>query len=898
MAMAVMLFTSCLKNEEPQSLGTLREAKAELIKAQAAYKTAEIALIQAQVAYENAITEGVKVANELKAQQVEAQKIANKIQEVELAKKEAELEAEIAKLEVTLAEYEQDLAEIQQAMEAAAAAHEAAMIAAMQAIAEAQHAYEQALKWIEAENIGLTDEQAAVLKDYTSKIKDLEQKIYDQQVQYAQKYAAYQRLLLTNTYEDILLEAERDLEEAITDANEIVEAMDDIVAFFEAETTQELVEQAAAEEAVTALYKDSLAMYDAELDVIEEERIKINADKKYAEEKYVAPYKDSVAKYDAAFTTAWNDYVAAADEVVNKKVNATFTYHSDLEKYMTDEDLFGAEAKNAKNGKYTSTSTFSIIEKKTAAADSDKYTYSYAYQNSEDQANLLALYDKLYVAVYSNLHISPAVVEDMLNNAEDKRSDYNDTKEAYEEYKPIFDAVIETVPAVAAEYGIGEEDDMQTLTAELYKDLMDDFDEGEQIENTRWAEVLEAVVAYLEARVELDGEQDSWTESQTIGSTTIEVVVTLQEKLQNKYATEKDLLIAYRTQITKQLKDVARVKYGQYKVLKGKDDKTLPIEDQSLLYQWNESSKKVYGTALDQPLQMPIEDYFQDFSAVTVNADGKILLVNRADEVAKEDFKKMANSFGWNVVDAPVFSTPTTIPFYKVEGFEGGLWFRLQVLTAALNPELVELQEEVDAVLAAIDAQKVDQPAAVKAAADAAIANTTAVDAAIADLKAADKALADATKQYTASYVEKLKELDKEEKEIEHQKHLINIKLGASEQLHAIYMKYINEYIDEDGTVDLLFNPQNVAQFVYGLQIELAIKQIEYEDAMDEVATCEEQLEMVKLGIDEATVALAEKIASYEFDLERIEEQIAEYTLTLEYYQELLAEAIETFLAE
>lgn len=897
MAMAVMLFTSCLKNEEPQSLGTLREAKAELIKAQAAYKTAEIALIQAQVAYNNAVTEGVKVANELQAQKVEAQKIENKIREVALALEEAKLEAEIAKLETELARQEAALAAIQQQMELAAAQHEEAMIAAMKAIAEAQQAYEEALKKIEAENIGLTDAQTAVLKEYTSKIKELEQNIYQQQQAYAQKYAEYQRLLLTNTYEDILQQAEWALEAALTDANEIVEDMDDIVAFFEAETTQELVEQAAAEEAVIALYEDSLAMYDAELDVIKEERITIKAEKDYAIAKYVAPYQDSVDTYYTDFTTVWNKYVGDIKNAVDKKVNATFTYDPALEEYMSE--LFPEEAEN---GKYTSTSTFSIIEEKTAAAfDRTKYTYSYAYQNSADQAKLLALYDDLYVAVYSELHISPAVVEQMLNNAEANRSLYNETKEAYEELKPIFDAAIETVPVVAAEYGIGEEDDMQTLTAELYEELIDDYTEEEQIENTRWAEVLEAVVAYLEARVELDGQQVSWTEDQKIGEKEIEVVVTLQEKLQNKYATEKDLLVEYYDEINYALNDVERVRYGKFKVLEDNNGDDLPIEDQPLLLQWNYTSAVVYGTDGDKPLQMPIEKYFQDFSAVTVNADGKIVQANRADEVAMADFEKMAASFGWEVVDASETeieeNETVTIPFYRVKGFEDGLWFLLQMLTEQLNPEVVELQEEVGAVLAAIDAQKVAQPAAVKAAADAVIANTAKLDAAIADLKAADKALADATKQYTASYDAKLKELDKEEEEIKHQKGLINIKLKASKKLHRIYMSYINEYVVEDGTV-VNVNPQTVAEFVCGLQDELYLLQQDYSAAMIAVAACEEHLEMVKLGIDQASVALAEKIASYEFDLERIEEEIAEYTIALEYYQELLAEAIETFIAE
>lgn len=55
--------TSCLQNEEPAGIENLRNAKSELIRAEAAYKVAEIALIEADKAMKDALTAGTELDN-------------------------------------------------------------------------------------------------------------------------------------------------------------------------------------------------------------------------------------------------------------------------------------------------------------------------------------------------------------------------------------------------------------------------------------------------------------------------------------------------------------------------------------------------------------------------------------------------------------------------------------------------------------------------------------------------------------------------------------------------------------------------------------------------------------------------------------------------------------------
>lgn len=172
-AMAVMLFTSCLKNEEPASLVELRQAKAALIAADAAYRTAEAALKQAEVEFKNALTAEQVLFNELQALENEAKAIENEIAKLDLEIKKAETEAEKARWEAQKAEYENDLLEQQQAMEEMIENHKIAMLDLLAQVAQAELDYENALKLMEASKLKLTPDQQAIVDGYVAAIKAL-----------------------------------------------------------------------------------------------------------------------------------------------------------------------------------------------------------------------------------------------------------------------------------------------------------------------------------------------------------------------------------------------------------------------------------------------------------------------------------------------------------------------------------------------------------------------------------------------------------------------------------------------------------------------------------------------------------------------------------------------------
>lgn len=166
MAMAVMLFTSCLENQEPVSLTELRQAKAALITAQAAYKTAEAALKQAEVEFQNALTAEQVLLNEMQSLLNEAQAIQNEIDALELELRQAENAAEIARYQALMAEYENDLLRNQHLREEMLAEHEADMYDLLAEVAQAELDYENALKLMEASKLHLTEEQQAIIDNY------------------------------------------------------------------------------------------------------------------------------------------------------------------------------------------------------------------------------------------------------------------------------------------------------------------------------------------------------------------------------------------------------------------------------------------------------------------------------------------------------------------------------------------------------------------------------------------------------------------------------------------------------------------------------------------------------------------------------------------------------------
>lgn len=204
--------TSCMDNTEPAGIEAMRQAKAELITAQAAYQNALAATEQANAAIKQAEAEYATLVNQIKEIEVQEAQLDLELAQAENEYKIAQLEyeyqkqmaidsAEIMRLKSLIAGYEWEILRNEMEMEKleyqrkeALEMHNAYMYDLQKLTAEAQQRYEQALAEIEAASYGLTDAQKNKLNDMVLKM------------QYYRKWL--------NEAEDALIDAQNDLLDA------------------------------------------------------------------------------------------------------------------------------------------------------------------------------------------------------------------------------------------------------------------------------------------------------------------------------------------------------------------------------------------------------------------------------------------------------------------------------------------------------------------------------------------------------------------------------------------------------------------------------------------------------------------------------------------------------------
>lgn len=280
-AMGTFAATGCIENLEPAGIEELRGAKAELLRAEAAYKQAQIALVEADAAYTQAQAkvEEAKVAKiEAEAAVAEAEAayyVAQaKVQAAEEAYWLAVAEAEAAKGEADaayrLAEAEKVLAEAMQAEAAAIVAMaeaeaEVAAIAAdlevyllevQTAMVEAQMAYEVAVKNLYAAQVSLTPAQKDYLAPFEAEVEGLEGIIFN--VMEALEYAA-----------DDLEAAIAELDEAVADSLGRIQAERYVA---DCEIALEEAKEALAEVLEFAALDPQILDWQAEMEKYEAER--------------------------------------------------------------------------------------------------------------------------------------------------------------------------------------------------------------------------------------------------------------------------------------------------------------------------------------------------------------------------------------------------------------------------------------------------------------------------------------------------------------------------------------------------------------------------------------------------------------------------------------------------
>ena len=173
------MLPGCIENLAPEGLENLREAKAELLRAQTALQAANAAKAEAEAALTMAyakVQEAIALQEQAKVAYFEAQALAEKYKAELLG---IQNEAERAELEVKLAEAEAAKAAAQNEAALAAERFKIDMLDVTAALAEAQLAYEQALADLEISKTQLTPKQQAFLTSKMNAVIELKMQVED-----------------------------------------------------------------------------------------------------------------------------------------------------------------------------------------------------------------------------------------------------------------------------------------------------------------------------------------------------------------------------------------------------------------------------------------------------------------------------------------------------------------------------------------------------------------------------------------------------------------------------------------------------------------------------------------------------------------------------------------------
>lgn len=183
--------TSCLENTEPAGIEAMRQARAELISAQAAYEQAKVTLLNAQTALQEAQTQNQILENNLKELEIQEKQLNLEYQEakydydmrileLDYARRAGADEAYLKALEVEIAGYEYNLLQNEINMEdlelqrkEMVEKHKAELLRLQKATAVAQKEYEEAIRNLEALKHTLTADEQAIVDKYTAEIDAL-----------------------------------------------------------------------------------------------------------------------------------------------------------------------------------------------------------------------------------------------------------------------------------------------------------------------------------------------------------------------------------------------------------------------------------------------------------------------------------------------------------------------------------------------------------------------------------------------------------------------------------------------------------------------------------------------------------------------------------------------------
>lgn len=227
---ALCTLSSCLQNEEPAGVENLRNAKSELIKAEAQYKAAEIALVQAEAALKETIRAGYELDNKLKELDVQLKEaqVAYELARIELQKAQdaAANEVELAKLQNDLLAQEIRKQKLENQKELVVEEHKEALLKAQKAVAEAEKAYQDVLDEISSVTTELTEAEKTQLAYYTQQVEAIRTKLNTAQ----SALVGAQHELIKAKYEYDPVQREVELTRKVAAANETLENVKTLLA--------------------------------------------------------------------------------------------------------------------------------------------------------------------------------------------------------------------------------------------------------------------------------------------------------------------------------------------------------------------------------------------------------------------------------------------------------------------------------------------------------------------------------------------------------------------------------------------------------------------------------------------------------------------------------------------
>lgn len=475
--------TSCLENVEPAGIEAMRQAKAELISAQAAYKAAETAYLTAQQALVDVEVAKEEINNQMLEIDLQAKQLALEMQqaqnehairmlELEYLRQQAqdearqkELESQISYWEYLIAKNQMDTELLDLDREVALEKHNARMIELQARTAEAEYELEMALRNLEALKAGLTQTETnqlnaliAIVDAQRKELNEAQDELIaaDRALINAQYTYTADSTYWYNRYALEVASWERTLELAQKDLAEVPALAEE--GSWATQKQDAISERSALVDQIIDLQSQAKMMESEKNPFIEKQNeLSLQID---ALSREINDLDNQVSSSESALNARATFEIEVPASIV-PYVGATFEgiFQDNSSDYDDDDALviISGFKVDAATGEYT--------------LPDGKFVYETSYRTAQNLLENLSTQIKVLTA--------PEITT-LENKLADAEKDYNDeidgTKTLYDFYTGIFEKGLAEYNAIAAVYGITDRklnrENLWQSAAEAYNDLL------------------------------------------------------------------------------------------------------------------------------------------------------------------------------------------------------------------------------------------------------------------------------------------------------------------------------------------------------------------------------------------------------------------------------------------